>query len=259
MDALTLSLVLTIVLAPAAVSAAHGGTATGFAKPNRQITQTSTSARGTIDVQSIARGLRDSDSEVRFLAIAELSRLVMETSDGRPSNIDLRSSPSLRAALIGLLDDADFRIRGGVVKVLAFVVDWPDEHVASLFIARYSQESDPGVRSVIVHELSQRALDSPGVRRLMSDALSDEATSVRRNAAKAIARFHPRSALPRIVDELRSGNEATRSEFVYALESYGALAKPHVRVLEALLPNEVNPERSEQIRRAIRAVHDARQ
>jgi hypothetical protein len=74
-----------------------------------------------------------------------------------------------------------------------------------------------------------------------------------------VARFKPTTALPRIVTELQLGNEETRSEFVYALASYGAQAKPYVGALEALVAREASAGRRRQIQEAIMKIRNAQE
>ncbi len=73
-----------------------------------------------------------------------------------------------------------------------------------------------------------------------------------------VATFRPTAALPRIVAELQSGNEETRSDFVYALASYGVKAKPHVRLLETFLAAETNSARGREIQQAITTIRESR-
>jgi len=200
----------------------------------------------------IEAGLQDSDAQVRFSAIGALTQLNM-------GGVDPKTRPTLVPVLLQALDDPDFRIRGGVVKGLGLMIEPASSSaIQAALLSRYAREPDADVRAVIVNDLATYAIDAPDVQQLSVDALSDESAAVRRRAAMAVAKIRPGVALPRVVAELESGVEETRSEFVYALESYGALAKPHLRLLEILLTRETRNAYKEQIRQAIRTIQDSR-
>ena len=215
-----------------------------------------TGVRESAKAQSLQQRLEDRDPDVRFLAISEMSRLAMQAGHNGSAQEKLVTEwGTFQPLLLDLLDDPDFRVRGGAARMLGFAGHWPSQQLTARLVDRYSLEMEPGVRAVIVNVLAQRAIDVAEVQKLTTDALQDSAVDVRRNAAQAVSRFHSPAALSRIVAELSSGNEATRPEFVQALASYGPAAKVHVNVLENLLTVESNSERREQIRRAIAALN----
>ncbi len=209
---------------------------------------------------TIEAGLQDVDAQVRFGAAAALSQLTLRAarSDDHTPPLNLRGRPSLSSAIFKALDDPDFRVRGAAVKAVPFVADIATPAVQKSLNSMYANEGNEDVRSVILFEIARGGLETKDSRSLVVEALGDRAAVVRRNAALAVARIHPPEALPRIVDELKSGDEQTRSEFVHALASYGSAAKPHIGVLEHLLAIEVRNERKAQIAKAIQTIGASR-
>jgi HEAT repeat protein len=125
-------------------------------------------------------------------------------------------------------------------------------------IAAFQREPDPGVRTAIVSEIGKFTDPGSADQQVLVDAIGDVSPQVRRVAAMGLANFHPAAAFPRIVAELQTGPAETRSEFVHALASYGALAKPYLPLLKTVLENETRESYKEQIRRAITTIENNR-
>lgn len=208
----------------------------------------------------VEAGLQDDDAQVRFGAAAALSQLTLRAarSDSQTLPLNLRGRPSLSSAIFKALNDPDFRVRGAAVKAVAFVADMASPAVQKSLLSMYASEGNEQVRAVVIVQLAQGGLNTRDSRLAVVEALGDRAAVVRQAAALAVVQFHPAEALPRIVDELRSGDEQTRSEFVQALAGYGSAAKPHIGVLENLFAIEVRKDRKEQIAKAIQAISRSR-
>jgi HEAT repeat protein len=213
----------------------------------------------------IESSLQDADAQVRFSAIAKLTELHMNIQNAArggqtiPKQIDPRGRASMQSVLLKALNDSDFRIRGGAAKALVFVTNPPGPDIRTALISAYHREPDAGVRGAIISEFGIfRNPESPDAQQVLVEALSDVSPQVRRTAAMGVAKFHPPAALPRIVGELQTGLVETRSEFVHALTSYGAAAKPYVPVLETALRHETRESYRRQIERAITTIQESR-
>jgi HEAT repeat protein len=218
-------------------------------------------------VLAIAAGLEDPDDGVRRKAAISLNH-IFNPAPGRARTAAemalVTESPRLRSVLARALGDSQFAVRGASADALLAMAPPLDPDSRTALIAAYYVEPDRTIRNVIVAGLAELALDSDDVRQLMVNALADEGTPARRSAARAVARFQPPEALPRIVAELRSGlgegSDAwsARDAFVEALASYGERARPHLSVIEALMGAETHPGRQERMRVAIESIRDAR-
>jgi hypothetical protein len=204
----------------------------------------------------VEAGLRDSNAQVRFSAMGAVSEWVTHRPTSAQS-VDPQVRIKLLTTLVRALSDQDFRIRGGAIKALVFVQQPLSQDVRRALVARFADESDSRVRAVIATELGVHAVTFPDSQQLLIAALDDHSPAVRRSAAAGISRFSPRDALPRIVQELRTGNQETQSEFVAALASYGAAARPYLGVLELMLSGETREDYKKQIRNAIATIRDA--
>jgi len=211
----------------------------------------------------IESSLQDSDAHVRFLAIGALTQLNMKIATGggqqRPSpSVDPRGRASLQTVLLQTLNDADPRLRGGAAKALAFVAPPPNATVRPALVAAYQREREAGVRAAILSEFGTYSPNSTDVQQIIVSAITDVSPQVRRTAAMVVAKSRPPAALQGVVAELRSGSPETRAEFLLALSSYGAAAKPHLDVLETLLRSETRPPQRLLIQRAIATIQGSR-
>jgi HEAT repeat protein len=217
-------------------------------------------------VAVISAGLRDRDGGVRRKAAWALNRIFHPASGRARTEAEMaavRASPDLPGTLVTGVADAVFSVRGASADALFALAPPLDPAARSALVSAYSTEADRMIRNLIVAGLAEVALDAADVRQLVVAALDDEAAAVRRSAARAVARFQPPEALPRIVEELTSGRIdgrdawSVRDAFVDALAGYGSRAQPHLYVLEALLLAELRPDRQSRLREAIDAIRGA--
>jgi HEAT repeat protein len=214
----------------------------------------------------IEKSLQDTDTQVRLSAIGTLTQLNMNIQNAArnrqavPKQIDSRGRSSLESVLMRVLNDSDFRVRGGAVTALGFVSKPPGPTVRMALIAAFQRERESSVRAAIIGQFGIfNNPESADVQETLVDAISDVSPDVRRVAAMGVAKFHPAAALQKIVAELQTGTSETRSEFVHALASYQALAKPYISVLEKALESETRESYKEQIRRTIIEIQDSRE
>jgi HEAT repeat protein len=231
MSTLTLLLLVTIGVGP--VSSADQGIT-----PDQRLRELA--AIGNVPQPSEANlellegSLGAEDSRVRFAAVSTLSILIMRARG--PALIEsLRSREVLIQQLVSLVADGDFRVRGAAVRALEALGQAGKAPILSSLIAAFDREVESTVRAIFVR-------------------LTDASPLVRNGAARVVAVRPLPVALPLVIQELQTMDEATRSDFVTAFVGFGAAAKPHVHVLENLLAIELRPDRAAQIRRAIQLV-----
>lgn len=209
--------------------------------------------RAEASASAIADGLEDVDARVRYTAASALAEIFTGIDAGRYKLADTHLTEArVIDALVSVLDDGDFRVRGEALVALMRIK--PDAASVSLLVKRFDLETDARVRGALVSQLRQQAPGEDVARALSVRALDDLDPAVRRSAASFVALFSPPAALKRIVSELRSQDVGTRPEFIHALASYGAAARPYLDVLTGLLANEQSPARSAQLEAAIRQI-----
>jgi HEAT repeat protein len=173
----------------------------------------------------------------------------------------LQNSATLATTLLEAIDDEDARIRGVSVWGLGLATRWPNPLVNATLVSRLRREQDGGVRAAIVSVLGSHGWEAPDAQEVIVSALSDEDSRVQHIAALSIVKFHPVSALPRVVAGLRSADRQTTAALVQALASYGASAKPYIHDLEVLIPNMIaqgHGEDAEQVKHAVQLIQAAK-
>jgi HEAT repeat protein len=249
MSTLTLLLLVTIGVGP--VSSADQGIT-----PDQRLRELA--AIGNVPQPSEANlellegSLGAEDSRVRFAAVSTLSILIMRARG--PALIEsLRSREVLIQQLVSLVADGDFRVRGAAVRALEALGQAGKAPILSSLIAAFDREVESTVRAIFVSAIGKNGR-SPAADEVILSGLTDASPLVRNGAARVVAVRPLPVALPLVIQELQTMDEATRSDFVTAFVGFGAAAKPHVHVLENLLAIELRPDRAAQIRRAIQLV-----
>jgi HEAT repeat protein len=246
---------LVAVGASVAVFAGQGGDVS----TRRQVMRSLTSQIDHVTpqlIQTIEAGLNDDDQQVRFIAASALSQSIMRASVNRSGDAlkaALRGRQSLGITLIARLNDNDSVVRAIAAKTLAFIAVPSDQAVETALVSRYGDEMDPFVKAEILQALAPFTPNADH-QQILLRALADDSAFVRKRAAIEVSRIPVQTALPVIADELRSGNQDTRPEFILALQSYGKDAKPYRSVLANLLPTEVRPDIRRQIESALRTI-----
>jgi HEAT repeat protein len=205
-------------------------------------------------VQTIEAGLNDADQQVRVIAASALSQSMMRAGVNADAlKATFRNRPSLMNVLVSRLNDNDSVIRAIAVKTLAFTALPTNDNIETALVSRYGDDIDPVVKVEILQALSSFPPNTDHDR-ILVQALTDASAFLRKRGAMEVSKRHLEAALPIIADELRSGNEETRPEFVFALQSYGKQAKPYRSLLVNLLPTEIRPDIRRQIEAALQAI-----
>lgn len=203
----------------------------------------------------IQAGLADADSVVRLLASSALRNVQAAVESGATK---LTLPEELLDLLEQRLQDSVSGVRGNCMSALVYFGEHRKVRTARRLADGYASENDPVLRSFLVSNLRRLDPEAKLSYGVIRTALGDPSPHVRNQAALALRARPDPSSLPRIVEELRSGDEKTRSAFVAALEAYGAQGKQHLDLLQSLHAREYRPVIKEQIWRTIQNLQNSK-
>ena len=227
-----------------------------------------TSPLGPDNMASVINAaLRDQEPLIREAALAAIvSRAYApRIATGSAALQDwYRDSPriqELRSAVRALLNDPSERVRRqsiGAIASLDFDPRTPESGIKSeteqLLVQRFYAEPDARVRATIVSGFASEPRVSAAVRRLFTDALTDEYAGVRHSATGAVKKLEPSVALPLIAVALDDADASVRAQAAAMLATFGSEASQYVAKLEELLSRERDRTTQDSIRRAVAAI-----
>lgn len=208
------------------------------------------------DVLSVAEaGLSDPDSKVREYALAIILRLAVAPRyyPGTPK-IDLTQFSALKERLLDLLEDKEEKVRQIAIEAIGVSFD-PNPELETLFIERFKEETSGANRKRIVQCLAQHKYDSFETIALLRNALTDEHSEVKGDAAKRIAEIKPSEALPLLIQGMTTEDQFVRERFARAIKAYGRDAVPYLPKLEQM-KEQANDASRELLDRTIKAVRN---
>jgi len=170
----------------------------------------------------------------------------------RPQVITMAFSdpePKVRRSAVLAVGNMDFNPRDRELRLT--------ERTIADFSALYVRDADSGVRAEIVKCFALIPNDSPSVRKILVDALSDPSTGVRHYAMAGARRLALPAMLPKVVDGLGDPDSGVRFGAVQALAFYGTSALPHLPTLLQLRETEPDAQVRAEIDRTIAAIRRA--